>query len=96
MVSQFVNAVGCSSDEATQILTSARWQFEVSLLGRKSDRRSYIADLCVTHRVVIDVVIILVRFAGCSQPVFSGSLSGPTNFNPSAALKQLWLFWTNS
>ena len=29
MVSQFVNAVGCSPDEATQILTSARWQFEV-------------------------------------------------------------------
>lgn len=31
MVSQFVNAVGCSLDEATQILTSARWQFEVRL-----------------------------------------------------------------
>lgn len=30
MVGQFVNAVGCSPDEATQILTSARWQFEVS------------------------------------------------------------------
>ena len=29
MVSQFVNAVGCSPDEATQILTSARWQLEV-------------------------------------------------------------------
>lgn len=31
MVSQFVNAVGCSPDEATQILTSARWQFEVRI-----------------------------------------------------------------
>ena len=33
MVSQFVNAVGCSPDEATQMLTSARWQFEVIGLG---------------------------------------------------------------
>ena len=32
MVGQFVNAVGCSQDEATQILTSSRWQFEVSLI----------------------------------------------------------------
>ena len=30
MVSQFVNAVNCSTDEATQILTSSRWQIEVS------------------------------------------------------------------
>ncbi len=31
MVGQFVNAVGCSPDEATQMLTSARWQLEVRL-----------------------------------------------------------------
>ena len=34
MVSQFVNAVGCSPDEATQMLISARWQLEVQLQAR--------------------------------------------------------------
>lgn len=33
MVSQFVNAVGCTPDEATQILTSAGWQLEVCSVG---------------------------------------------------------------
>lgn len=30
MVSQFINAVGCSSDQATRILQSAQWQLDVS------------------------------------------------------------------
>lgn len=29
MVNQFVNAVGCTSEQATHILQSAQWQFEV-------------------------------------------------------------------
>jgi len=29
MVSQFVNAVGCTSEQATKILQSAQWHFEV-------------------------------------------------------------------
>ncbi len=29
MVNQFVNAVGCTSEQATQILQTAQWQFEV-------------------------------------------------------------------
>ncbi|XP_064406283.1 UBA-like domain-containing protein 2 [Halichondria panicea] len=31
MVNQFVNAVGCTSEQATHILQSAQWQFEVAL-----------------------------------------------------------------
>lgn len=42
MVSQFVNAVGCSPEEATQILTSVRWQFEVCLLRYSIDYPNYI------------------------------------------------------
>ena len=29
MVSQFINAVGCPSDQATRILQSAQWQLDV-------------------------------------------------------------------
>ena len=32
MVNQFCNQVGCSPDQATQILQAARWQLEVSFL----------------------------------------------------------------
>ena len=32
MVNQFVNAVGCSPDQASQILQSAQWHLEVSRL----------------------------------------------------------------
>ena len=31
MVNQFVNAVGCSTDQAQQMLQSAEWSIEVSL-----------------------------------------------------------------
>ena len=30
MISQFCNQVGCSQDQATKILQTARWQLEVS------------------------------------------------------------------
>lgn len=30
MVSQFVNAVGCPPDQATQFLQAAQWQWDVS------------------------------------------------------------------
>lgn len=32
MVSQFVNAVGCPPDQATQFLQAAQWQWDVRLL----------------------------------------------------------------
>ena len=37
MVSQFVNAVGCTSEQATKILQSAQWHFEVQkvILAKK-------------------------------------------------------------
>lgn len=30
MVSQFINAVGCPPDQATQFLQAAQWQWDVS------------------------------------------------------------------
>ena len=34
MVSQFVNAVGCTPEQATQILQSAQWHSEVSKVNQ--------------------------------------------------------------
>ena len=31
MINQFVNAAGCASDQAKQILQASQWQFEVSV-----------------------------------------------------------------
>lgn len=37
MVSQFVNAVGCTPEQATQILQSAQWHFEVSKVNPNAE-----------------------------------------------------------
>lgn len=37
MVSQFVNAVGCTPEQATQILQSAQWHFEVSKVNQNKE-----------------------------------------------------------
>ena len=55
MVSQFVNAVGCSPEEATQILTSARWQIEVQELTLELKNSSCVESCLVGNDLTLGV-----------------------------------------
>ena len=45
MVSQFVNAVGCPPDQATQFLQAAQWQWDVSFCVVLSMARLFYLNL---------------------------------------------------
>lgn len=71
MVSQFVNAVGCTPEQATQILQSAQWHFEVRKVNPNAESLFLEGSLCmhVNYRVNYRVNLQLI-YAGMGVFIF--------------------------